>query len=100
MNKQLLQQYLQVKLELKRLEAEEGELKAKILDNFRKNQIDKLATDFGSFTVAKKTLWVYTEAVKKLADRLKLTQIREQEKGLATAKEQEYLVFREKQHDE
>lgn len=100
MNKELFAQYLKVKLELKYLESQEQDLKQQILKEFRSNQIDKLATDFGSFTVAKRTSWIYTEAVKKIAERLKLQQIREQEQGLAQEKSQEYLLFKEKGHDE
>lgn len=93
MNTSLFQEYADLEFEFKLLEDKKSELRNKILDELKKNGIEKTETSVGVFTVASKKVYKYSEAVTKLADRLKIAKHKEEEKGIATPSISEYLLF-------
>ncbi len=95
MNKILYQKYFNLKTQIKQLEEAEKSLKEEIIKDLNASNVEKVATDFGSFTICKKVSWKYSDKVKTIADRLKMAQIREQEQGTAIPSESQYLMFRE-----
>lgn len=99
MNKELLQRYVALRVEIKALEEKETSLKQEILAELNSNKIEKINTDFGSFTVCKKLFWTYSPKVKAIEDRLKLAKITEQEKEIAKSSESKYLMFKESKDD-
>lgn len=99
MNKDLYEKYVAIRFELKALEDKEKALKEQIVADLNQNKVEKITTDFGSFTICKKTSWKYSDKVKTIAERLKLAQIQEQEKGIATPVESQYLMFTEKKEE-
>ena len=93
MQNTLLKEYVKLEEKFKALETEKKELRTKIVEDMTKAKMEKIETDFGSFTICQKASWKYTEAVEKIEDRLKIARIKEQEKGLAKRSVTEYLLF-------
>jgi predicted nucleic acid-binding Zn-ribbon protein len=95
----LYKQYVDLEKEFKALEEKKQALRDQIVSAMRAEKIEKDATEFGTFTIAKKTSWTYSEAVKKLEDKVKIAKVREQEKGVAKSEVIEYLRFSEKKDE-
>lgn len=93
MHKQLLRKYRDVKRKKKALEEQESELKDQILKEMEKEGAKKIENEYGTFTVATSAKWKYSEAVEKLKEKMKLEQVKEQQKGVAEKEEVPYLVF-------
>lgn len=89
-----LQQYIKLEIEYKELEARKQALRLEILNEMNKEKMQKVDTDFGSFTVCTKKSWKYTPAVSALEEKLKIARIKEQDRGVAKAVESEYLLFK------
>ena len=87
------ERYAQIKRDMKALEEEETLLKKEILKDLDENKTDKVVFGFGSFKVATRTSYRYSEKVQAISERLKLAQVREQEKGIAKVIESPYLTF-------
>jgi len=69
-------------------------LKAKIVEDFGKDKIDKLECDFGTFTISSKPKWEYSKKVKKLESDLKILKVTEQENETAKKTDgDKYVVF-------
>ena len=93
MKKELFARYAKIEQEFRILEAEKSEVRRLILDDLKKNRLDKVESDYGNFTVGQKTTWVYSPKVLLLQEKLKITQVKEQEKGIAKPNVSEYLLF-------
>ena len=95
----LYKKYASLNEKLVALEEEKQSLRAEILAELKKSGIDKDETAYGTFSVMRMPRWTYSEAVTKLEEKLKITQIKEQQKGLAKAKYTEgirYTAVKEK----
>lgn len=92
---QLLERYRQVEQESRRIEDEKNVLRANILVAMQEREESKIEKDYGSFIVAHKVRWLYTPAVNKLEDRLKIAKDKEQKKGLAGREVINYLIYKE-----
>lgn len=90
MNIDTLKSYAVVQADIKILEASRDLLKIKILDEMEN---DKEQTDFGSFTRAHRTTYVYSAKVNDLSEKLKLRKIMEEQKGIAKGTPTEYLIY-------
>jgi hypothetical protein len=89
-----LNEYVKLESEFKALEMMKTDLRGKILEAFEKNKIDKMEDPtLGTFSVAHKTTWTYSPAVKTLEDKVKIAKVKEQEKGVAKAVESNYLLY-------
>lgn len=100
MQKELLVEYVKLDQEFKLLEDKKQELRERIVADFKKNKLEKVESEFGNFTICEKETWKYTDAVKKIEDRLKIARIKEQDKGIATASTSEYLLFKGNEKEE
>ena len=90
----LLNEYVKLEVEFKALEMMKTDLRSKILADFEKNKIDKMEDPaLGTFSVAHKTSWTYSKAVKTLEEKVKIAKVKEQEKGIAKASESNYLLY-------
>lgn len=89
----LFGQFYALEFEYRKLETEREALRDRIVAEMKKAKMDKTETDFGTFTVARKVNWLYTPAVKKLEEKVKLAKIKEEQKGLAGKNETEYLRY-------
>lgn len=95
MNESILERYSEIKRAKKELEEEEKALKQQIEEVMQEEGKDREDTSFGTFTMAHRTYWKYTDKVKDLEEKVKLKKVEEEEKGLATPNETVYLVFKE-----
>ncbi len=95
MQNKLYKEYVELNAKFAELEKQKEVLREAILLDLEKNKIEKIETDFGSFTVCKKTSWKYTEKISKIEDRLKIARIQEQNKGIATSTTSNYLLYKE-----
>jgi hypothetical protein len=77
----------------KQIEAERTDLRAQVIDMMKKDKVEKSVTEYGTFTVGRRTVWTYTDVVKTLEEKVKLAKVKEQQKGLATEGATEYLVY-------
>lgn len=91
--------YAELEEQLEIIEEQKRELREEILADLTARGIEKHQTDVGTFTVCRKTSWTYTDAVKKLKDKVKLAEIEEQEKNKAKATVTEYIKFTEKKDE-
>lgn len=96
MDKKQLQAYAKVQAQIKELEGKRDGMKIAILEAFEKDGIEKQETTFGTFTRAQKVTYKYSEKVEALVEKVKLTKVREEEKGIATAATSNCLVFTNK----
>ena len=95
----LYKKYASLNEKLLALEEEKQSLRAEILAELKKSGIDKDETSYGTFSVMRTPRWTYTAVVKALEEKLKITQVKEQQKGLAKAKYMEsvrYTAVKEK----
>ena len=91
--KTLYAQLAEVQAQRKALEEKEAGLKTLILDEMEQDGVSTVTNKYGKFTVSSRLTYTYTEAVTKLAEKLKIAKIKEEEKGVAKAKTTTYLTF-------
>lgn len=94
MQAKLLKEYHLIEEEYKLLEEKRRRLREKIVISLKKDGVDKVESDFGSFTIAHRLSWVYSKAIGKIEEKLKIAKTKEQQKGLAKSSETEYLVYK------
>ena len=94
MNNELLKQYSELELAFTALEDERTALRGKIVAEFIANKVEKEETAYGSFTLGRRSNYTYTDKIKLLEDKVKIAKHKEVEKGLATEKVTEYLVYK------
>lgn len=94
MNTKVFAEYAEVKRKIASLQETEELLKIAVLDEMQSNQVVKEEFEFGKFSLASNKIWKYTSKIDDLDEKLKLAKIREQEKGIAKAKETKYVVFK------
>jgi hypothetical protein len=82
-----------IQAQRKVLEAQEAELKLAIIDDMEARGEITATTNYGKATISFRTSYEYTDAVKKLAEKVKLAQVKEVQKGLAKEKTTKYLTF-------
>jgi len=92
----LMSEYVVLENEFKILERRREDLRKELMEKFLDEHIDKVEDPIlGSFTLAYRSLWTYSKAVKKIEERLKIAKVKEQQKGTAKATEISYLVYNE-----
>lgn len=77
----------------KAIEAQEAEIKTAIIEDMESRGEMSNVTTCGKATISVRTSYEYTDAIKKLADNLKLAQVKEVQRGKATMKTTKYLLF-------
>lgn len=81
-----LVRYAELKEQQKSIESEIKELSPDILEFIESKKVDKIAAPFGTFTISRKSTWIFSEKVKELQETEKAT-------GVAKLKESPYLLF-------
>ena len=84
-----------IALQKKELANKEEVIKAALLEAMHKEGLDKLTVEYGTISRGVRTSYKFTEAIKKLEDKVKIKKDEEIKKGLAEPKTTEYLSFRE-----
>lgn len=93
--REILSEYADIKNKIKELEQKAEELSTTIQAQMVENGVDKVdAEGLGTFTVAKRKAWKYSEDVVRLAEDLANQKKTEQADGTATFEEDPYLVFK------
>lgn len=91
--KETLKKYAEINNRIKGMELMRDQLKEEIIEGLHKQKLQKVESEYGKFTISARRSYAYTEAVKKLEEKVKLAKIKEEEKGLATEKVTEYLTY-------
>jgi hypothetical protein len=94
-NDELLRKYVMLELSFKALEEQKKALREEIVEDFKKKGLEKVNSEFGSFTICNKTSWKYSESIKSLENKVKIAKDKEQKKGIAKVTISEYLLFKE-----
>lgn len=94
MDKTLLKQYVSLDHKFKELEEQKSLLREQIIADFRKNKIEKVDSDYGSFTICQKKNWKYSDKIVLLENKVKIAKNREQEKGIAVISLTDYLMYK------
>lgn len=89
----MYKEYAKLDAQIKALEAKKQEMRLSIVKGLEKQGIESEVTKFGTFTVAEKKTYTYSDKITALAEKVKLAKIREEDKGIATASIATYLVF-------
>lgn len=94
MNKELLVQYAQLKIQEKELQSKIKELAPQILKSIDDSGADKVElSEYGSFSLVTTKKWKYSEAVKTAETVLEQLQEKEKADGTATFEENKQLKF-------
>jgi len=88
-----LKRYAELKLEEKRISSELDELKPAIKEHLLGHDIDKLPTNYGTFTIMERNTWEFSDAVARL-------QKAEKANGTAKAVKAVVLLFKEVKKDD
>lgn len=91
---ELLKKYAMLELSFKALEEQKKALREEIVEDFKKKGIEKMDSEFGSFTVCKNKSWKYSAKIKSLEDKVKIEKSKEQKKGIAEESISEYLLYK------
>lgn len=95
-NKESLQRYLELTNQIQVLEEEKSTLGESIFNELKTDGLDKLQSEFGTFSLVKTAKYTFSEAVKALEDHLKKAKEEEKEKNIALVEEKETLRFQAK----
>ena len=94
MKNELLKKYSELELAFTKLEEERNTLRNEIVKQFVTHKVEKEETAYGSFSLARRSTYLYTDKIKLLEDRVKIAKHKEVEKGLAKEKVTEYLIYK------
>ena len=89
----LVKKYAQLDADIKALEAKRTALKIEMIESLEKEGIDKIETTFGKITRAVRKTYSYSDKVNAMLEKVKVAKTKEEQKGIATAKESAYILF-------
>lgn len=92
--KRNLERYAEIKNTIRDLQEEENYLKGLIQTEMQEEGMDKESTEFGTFTLARRVSYTYSDKIKEMEEKLKMKKHTEEEKGIAKSNTTEYLLFR------
>lgn len=96
MNKEQLIEYATLKKEIKEREARLDELQPSVLAAIQELQRDEVELNgYGTFVLAKRRAWTYTEATQALVKQTKDAQKREEQTGDAQYEEKPYIIYKQ-----
>lgn len=96
MTQNLYRDLAKIKAKREELEAQEAQIKILIIEGMEASGELQVVTDYGKATISTRTSYEYSDKVKALAEKVKLAQVKEQQKGIATARYTKYLTFTSK----
>ena len=95
MNKEILQQYANLKEQERVIAAEIAKINPLILAEIEASGVDKVeAKEIGTFSVAKRKTWKFSKDVELAEEGLDELKRIEKASGVATATEKPYLIFK------
>ena len=96
MNKELLIEYGNLKIEEKKIAARISELNGQVLENILQSGADKVETDIGAFSIITRKKWTYSDRYENKKEELNLMKTEEEADGTAEFEETSSLMFKEK----
>lgn len=93
MDEALFTEFIEVYERFHAIEQEYDAIRTLIVECMQQENITKLETVCGVFTVAKRVSWLYSAAVEKLQEKVKLRQVYEQKKSIAQKSKTAYLRY-------
>lgn len=93
MTQNLYRDLAKVQAQRKELEAKEAQIKLDIISGMEASGEIQVVTSYGKCTISTKTTYEYSDKVKALAEKVKVEQVKEQQKGIATPRYTKYLTF-------
>lgn len=93
--KDKLNEYAQIKKDIKVLEEKAELLNPEILELMQENEVEEIAIgDMGKLSMSSRRNWKYTDKVKALDEALKNQKKLEEQTGQADYTEKKYIVFK------
>lgn len=93
------QQYATLTAQIALLEAQKNALKLEIISAMNEAGESSKDTVWGKFTAYYTSSWTYTDAVKKLEEKVKIAKIKEEQKGIAKRKVSQALRYTARKED-
>ena len=101
MNKELLQQYANLKEQERQIAEEISKINPLILAEIRAQGVDKVeAKGVGTFSVAERKTWSFSPQVIELEESVEKLKVHEKATGIATSERKPYLMFKSPKKDE
>jgi len=91
---EIYKQYAELVQASKAIETQLEELKVKIVEDMKNREVKSDKQEFGTFTISSRKKISYSENIKTLENSVKLAKIEEEEKGIATIEQTEFLTFK------
>jgi hypothetical protein len=91
---EIYKQYAELVQASKAIETQLDELKAKIVEDMKTREVKSDKQEFGTFTLASRKKVSYSDNIKELENSVKLAKIEEEEQGIATIEQTEFLTFK------
>lgn len=91
---EIYKQYAELVQASKAIETQLDELKAKIVEDMKSREVKSEKQEFGTFTITSRKKISYSENIKELENSVKIAKIEEEEKGIATIEQTEFLTFK------
>lgn len=95
MNKEILKEYAELKIQGSAIDARLDELKPLVLQDILEAQMDKVPTSYGAFTIKKRKIWTYSPEIGAMEEDLKKHKAIEEADGIAKFTEVPQLEFRQ-----
>lgn len=93
MNKELLKNYSEVKKQIKELEVKADELQPLVLAELTSAGVDKVESEFGTFSITERNKWTYPDYVKSAEKKFKDEKKKAEENGDAKSEKVKGLTF-------
>lgn len=90
----LARQLADIAEEKKGLSIKEEAIKDLLMAEMQKEGVTKEQYEFGTVSVGHRRSYTYSDAVKKLEDKVKIKKVEEERQGIAVEKVTEYVTFR------
>ena len=90
----LVGELAEIALEKKELANKEEVIKDALLVEMNKAGVKKVPTEIGTASITTRKSYIFTDAVKKLEEKLKIKKDEEVKKELATVTESQFVTFR------
>lgn len=91
--KDILQRYADIKIQIKSLEEEQDILNPAVMEVLNQEDVEELTMDQGKYSKSSRRKWTYTQATQDKEAALKTAKTREEQTGEATYKENFFPKF-------
>lgn len=93
MDMDIYKQLATIQAKRKVLEAQEAEIKLAILNEMEQSDVESVTNKYGKFTYSARRSYIYSDAINRMMEKVKLAKLKEEKRGIATPKVTNYLTF-------